>query len=148
MAAVPPATSPGWFDSFKAHGRTFIELMGCAEAKEPVTEETLKKEFYAVMGTGIISCVLLLIGLIGQLGLFPMGGSAGSTLTFIGGGGLLITAYAAYRHWKKVKTFETAEVERLAQAASSQPGLAGQAAQQVAGFFSNRFAGFRNIWPF
>lgn len=144
MSTSPSPVSSNFFDSCRSAGQTLVELMGCAKSGLPVTEETLKKEFYIVMTAGIISCALLAIGLIGQLGLFPIGNSAASAFTFSGGAGLLITVFAGYKYWKKVQAFEKEVQERIAKEAEA---AAGNFVSAGANFIADRLSSLRGHLP-
>jgi predicted transporter len=88
------------FDTCQAAGRTLLEMIGCCDRTQPITAESLQRDWTILVTTCAISCALVLIAAFAQIGLIPVGDTITSIINFTGIAGILITAFATYKNWK------------------------------------------------
>lgn len=116
MAQVPPPTQPPgcfstYFNTGKEYGKTITDLVGCTTSNEKIDAALLRRQFHALSAAATLSVVLLIIGLLGQIGLLPIGSSLPPLSSSLGTILLLVTLYAATKYWKGLQDFQMAEAQ-------------------------------------
>jgi hypothetical protein len=98
--------SPSCWESCKSTFLNHCETIGLKESTQPLTEEFLQKQLRWIMITGVVSTALLALGLLGQIGLLPMGSTIVTIFLSIGASGLILSGVTGYLHWKRRAAYE------------------------------------------